>query len=525
MNRRPRYWFPVAMIVAAGGLVALVATWPELPRQQRHLWTFGAIVVSGTLIFAWFIFFSRIRFRVRFYSFLALVGSIALAAGLLRFRGVTGDLLPILEFRWKKEQKFEIAGSNDNKSKSRPAAAGEFTQFYGPARNAVLTSPELKTNWLESPPEVVWKQSIGPAWSGFAIKNGFAITLEQRGNNECVTCYEVLSGRMVWMHADPVRFWNPLGGEGPRTTPTIVNNRVFTFGSTGILNCLDLFSGRLIWSRDVTRDYKAEIPEWGFASSPLVTEGMVIVNVGAPGGHSLVAFGVSDGRQIWATGDAGADYSSPVEVELLGVRQILIFNAQGVVAHSLDGRILWKHPWPGKHPHVSVPVVTGSDTVLISSGYGTGIEHVRVIRGVEGNWTSERFWKSTSLKSKFGPVLVKDDYIYGLDDGILACVDLKTGQRKWKDGRYGHGQALLVSGVLLLTSEKGTLILIDPNPQKLTEIGSFSVFEGKTWNAPALAGEYLLWRNDQEAACIKLGVENSSAKKVAVSFAKPALHR
>jgi outer membrane protein assembly factor BamB len=125
-----------------------------------------------------------------------------------------------------------------------------------------------------------------------------------------------------------------------------------------------------------------------------------------------------------------------------------------------------------------------------------------------------------SLKSKFGPIFVKDDYIYGLDDGIFTCVALKTGQRQWKDGRYGHGQGLLVGGIILLTSEKGEVVLIEPNPEKLVEIGRFQVFSDKTWNPPALAGEYLLMRNDKEAACLQLATTPQLARNVAVSFAK-----
>ena len=130
-----------------------------------------------------------------------------------------------------------------------------------------------------------------------------------------------------------------------------------------------------------------------------------------------------------------------------------------------------------------------------------------------------------ALKSKFGPIFVKDDYIYGLDDGIFTCVDVKTGQRMWKDGRYGHGQGLMVAGKILLTSEKGAVILIKPNHEKLVEISRFQVFSDKTWNPPALAGEYLLMRNDKEAACLQLQTPKELARNVALSFAKPVPHR
>jgi len=243
------------------------------------------------------------------------------------------------------------------------------------------------------------------------------------------------------------------------------------------------------------------------------------VSVGGKNG-SLVAYDAAEGMLRWAEGRGGPEYSSPVEATLLGTRQILNFNGSGISGHGLDGKALWNHPWPGVHPKVSVPVVVSANRFFVSSGYGVGCELVTVEKSAETNWTVRSEWKSMALKSKFGPIFVKGDYIYGLDDGILACVDVKTGQRRWKDGRYGHGQGLLVGEIILITSEKGQVVLVQPDPEKLVEMGRFQVFSDKTWNPPALAREYLLMRNDKEAACLKLAARPEQARKVAVSFAK-----
>jgi outer membrane protein assembly factor BamB len=275
---------------------------------------------------------------------------------------------------------------------------------------------------------------------------------------------------------------------------------------------------------DTAKEHGTKIPDWGYASSPLLVDDQVIASVGGKSG-SLVSYSASDGKLQWASGKGDADYSSPIEATLLGVRQILNFNTAGVSGHALDGKVLWNHPWPGGHPHVTAPVVISTNQVLISSGYGTGSELIRLEKSSNEIWSVTREWKSMSLKSKFGPIFVKDDYIYGLDDGIFTCVALKTGQRQWKDGRYGHGQGLLVGGIILLTSEKGEVVLIEPNPEKLVEIGRFQVFSDKTWNPPALAGEYLLMRNDKEAACLQLATRPQFARNVAVSFANLLSHR
>jgi outer membrane protein assembly factor BamB len=263
----------------------------------------------------------------------------------------------------------------------------------------------------------------------------------------------------------------------------------------------------LLWSKDTAQENEARLPDWGFAGSPLVFDERVLVSVGGSNGRSLVAYAAADGHQVWAGGDGGSDYSSPIEVTLLGKRQILLF-AGAIVSRDLEGRQLWSYPWPGGHPHITPPLIVGTNQFFATSGYGTGCELVTLQTNAQGEWNAAREWKTLALKSKFGPVFRVAQHVYGLDDGIFCCVDLKTGQRVWKDGRYGHGQGLLVGTHILLTSEKGDVVLIRPNPEKLDEVARYHVFDDKTWNPPALAGAYLLMRNDKEAACLRLTLNN-----------------
>jgi outer membrane protein assembly factor BamB len=523
MNKQPVRWWPLMVIATLWAVaITVIWAWPEVQRQQRYERSAMTCAVAGALGFVWFLFFSQVAWRRK----LAMVGAgivlVVVFAATFRIRGVSGDLLPIFEPRWRTnptfvETKRSESGGMTNAGVAR--VAGEFLQFYGPKRNATLEEPRLETDWVAHPPKLLWKQTVGAGWSGFAVKEGLAITQEQREGSEYVVCYDVLNGATVWVHADDVRYENPLAGEGPRATPTIDGERVYTFGATGTLNCLELRSGKVVWTKDAAKENEAGVPSWGFASSPLVVDGAVVVSVGGKNG-SLVAYDAEDGRLQWAEGRGGAEYSSPVEATLVGTRQILNFNRSGISGHGLDGKVLWNHPWTGAHPKVSVPVVVSSNQFFASSGYGVGCELVTVEKSGETNWTAQREWKSMALKSKFGPIFVKGDYIYGLDDGILACVETKTGQRLWKDGRYGHGQGLLVGEIILITSEKGEVVLVQPNPEKLVEMGRFEVFSDKTWNPPALAGEYLLMRNDKEAACLQLATRPEQARKLALSFAK-----
>lgn len=496
-------WWPVIVIAGlAGGAIAVVWGWPETQRQQRYLRTAGTLLFSGFFLLLWLLFFSRIRWRVRLATFAAVLVVVGGVASAFRIRGVNGDLLPILEPRWARRAPVAAGEPAAKRVESHSRTNfGEFVQFYGPNRNGVPPGPELETNWTENPPRVLWKQPIGAGWSGFAVKDGLAITMEQRGAEETVSCYEALTGKAVWNHSDRVIYSTTIAGEGPRTTPAISGDRVYTFGATGLLNCFDLQSGAVIWSKDAAKENESHVPDWGFSSSPLVVDGKVIINIGGRG--TLAAYSGTDGKLLWCEGKAGIEYSSPIEVSLLGAEQILIFS-RNVESHAPDGKLLWEYPWPGGHPHITPPLVVASNLVAISSGYGTGIELVKVARDEANKWSAERVWKSIALKSKFGPLFQVGEYIYGLDDGIFCCVELKTGQRRWKDGRYGHGQGLLIGKQVLLTTEKGELALVEPNPEKLSEVARFEVFSSKTWNPPALAGEYLFLRNDKEAACVQL---------------------
>jgi outer membrane protein assembly factor BamB len=320
----------------------------------------------------------------------------------------------------------------------------------------------------------------------------------------------VLTGRVLWSHADPAHYHTTIAGEGPRCTPTIVGNRVFTLGATGILNCLDLESGARLWSRNIVEDAKSQIPEWGFAGSPLVFDGKVIVSAGGSDGHSLLAYHSDSGGLAWSAGERSVSYGSPVLVRLGGVRQILAFNSRFITAHDADsGKVLWEYPWGVGQPQVALPIVVGTNRVLFSSGYSVGSELLEIKPGTHTPLAAERVWRSRNMKAKFATLVQRQGFLYGLDDGVLACVDLNDGSQRWKEGHYGHGQALLVHDWLLLMAENGELVLLQPTPDAPNELHRFRVFNSKTWNPIALAGDLLLARNDQEAACLRLPVQRT----------------
>ncbi len=378
--------------------------------------------------------------------------------------------------------------------------------FRGPERDGVVRGPRIKTDWVASPPVELWRRPIGPGWSSFAVDGDLLYTQEQRGDDEIVACYKVSTGEPVWRHLDRARFWESNAGPGPRGTPTLSNGRVYTLGATGILNALDATDGAVFWSRNAAADTGVEIPGWGFTSSPLVVGDIVIV---ATAGR-LAAFDAKTGHPRWLGPTGGAGYSSPHLVTIDGVAQVLLLRGSRSTSVALiDGALLWEHVW---QPGASIvqPALAPDGDILINSADamgGNGIRRIKVAHGPAG-WTTEERWTSRGLKPYFNDFVVHKGDAFGFDGSILSCIDLKDGQRKWKGGRYGAGQMVLLSDqdLLLVLSEGGELALVGATPDQFTEVARFKAIEGKTWNHPVLVGDVLLVRNGEEMAAFRLSL-------------------
>jgi outer membrane protein assembly factor BamB len=365
----------------------------------------------------------------------------------------------------------------------------------------------LEANWSLHPPRELWRIPAGAGWSGFAVVDGIAVTHEQEGPQEVVSAFDASSGQRLWRHSHPARYATTIAGEGPRATPAIDDGRVYAVGATGWLTCVDLRTGRLVWERDAVGEYGGVVPEWGYSVSPLVVGDQVILSVGGTEGRSLVAMDRETGQTLWGGGTDRASYSSPIFDDSIGRGQILVFNHSSVAGHDPEtGALLWDHPYASGHVHVAAPLVLARDRVLVSSGYGHGSECYSLHHDPDNGWSAELEWKSRRMKAKFTNLVLQDGHVFGLDDGILACISAETGEQQWKDGRYGHGQVLLAGEHLLVLAETGELVLVDPSPQELNELARVEVFSGKTWNPPALAGRYLFLRTDSEAVCLELAL-------------------
>jgi outer membrane protein assembly factor BamB len=389
-------------------------------------------------------------------------------------------------------------------------APAEWPGFRGPQRDGVVRGVQISTDWLAFPPVPMWRRPIGPGWSSFAVRGDRLYTQEQRGDDEIVASYRVSTGDPVWRHRDAVRFWESNGGAGPRATPTLSGDRVYAFGATGILNALDGATGRVVWSRNAATDTGRQVPDWGFASSPLVVDDAVIVAVSG----TLAAYDLATGKPRWVGPQHGGSYSSPQRATLGGVSQVVLLTGAGATSVlPKTGELLWEHDWSGNA--IVQPALTADGEIVINEVSGTGglgTRRLAVTRtagpgaAIRDGWNVQERWTSTGLKPYFNDFIIHNGYAFGFDGSILACIDLKDGARKWKGGRFGNGQLLLLAeqDLLLVLSEEGELALVRAAPDQFTQVARFGALNAKTWNHPVLVGNILLVRNGEEMAAFRL---------------------
>jgi outer membrane protein assembly factor BamB len=347
---------------------------------------------------------------------------------------------------------------------------------------------------------------VGPGWGSFAVEGDLFYTQEQRGEHEVVACHRVSTGEPVWRHRDTIRFYESNGGAGPRATPTLSNSRVYTIGATGVVNALNAATGAVVWSRNAATDTGVEVPDWGFSGSPLVIDDLVIVAMSG----QLIAYAAATGDRRWLGPEGGAGYSSPHLATIDGVPQVLLLRGSRTISVApADGKVLWEHVWlPGVG--IVQPGLTDGGDVLLTNGEGMGgigIRRIALQHG-SGGWTVQERWTTRGLKPYFNDFVVHKGHAYGFDGSILASIGLDDGERKWKGGRYGNGQLILLADqdVLLVLSEEGELALVSATPDQFKELARVKTIEGKTWNHPAVVGNTLLVRNGEEMAAYRLPV-------------------
>lgn len=433
----------------------------------------------------------------------------------LQNTGINGEYTFDLQSRWSAPP-----GSNAGApSKNAPAksadtgaaievaiATAEWPGFRGADRMGHTNSPKLSADWVANPPKLLWKKPVGAGWSSFAVAGAFAFTQEQRDANEVVVCYDLATGNEVWTQQREARFEEAMGGPGPRATPTLADGAVFVASATGVLQRLKAATGEVVWQQDFKSLAKREPPMWGYSSSPLVTNGLVVIYAGGADDKGVIAFDAVTGKQRWSVASGPESYSSPQLSKVLGEDTLLMLSNNGLLLlDPITGKVRLDYAWKFEGYRALQPTVIDEDVILLPTPMSEGTRAIRVSKN-GGQLAAAELWTSKQMKADFTELIAHKGFLYGIDGSLFSCIDLKTGERVWKEGRYGKGEAVLLDSAdqILISAENGRVALLQVGSDDHKELTSFFALKGKTWNHPVLVGNTLLVRNSNEAACYEL---------------------
>ncbi len=527
---RNRFRWKTGLALFAIGAIATVTVNRNAANDtDRIIRTYEGAGITLSVLMIWWVFFSGIRFRTRLICLL--LGGFAIGGGLMlcvRHVEFTGDMRPIFWFVWDAASPSEKAQEwlNQNAPQNSIAAIPEvpddqasegtdtradliLTAADWPRNcrlngNREIAEPQCSFDWQNNVPKELWRHPVGDAWSSFTIVGEQLFTQEQRGSLECIVCYNADTGVELWRHEDNARYETAQGGIGPRATPTVTENTIFALGATGILNALNPLTGAKIWQRNICDDAESSMIEWGMSGSPMIYENTVIVDAGGYKNKAVIAYDRATGDMVWASGNHQAGYATPRLESIAGTLQLLIFHGDGL--QGLDpatGKQFWEYPWTNQYKiNVAQPMLFG-DHLFLSSGYDSGCVLIDPTTLQDGQ-PAEVWPPNKNMKLKFNEAVQREDYVYGLDDGILACIDVKTGKRTWKGGRYRHGQVLLWGDKLIVQAESGDVVVVEASPKEFKEVTRLAALSDRTWNLPIVNRARLYARNASEAVCYEL---------------------
>lgn len=392
-----------------------------------------------------------------------------------------------------------------------PLFAADWPQWLGPLRNGHSPEKGLLVKWPASGPKVLWRAEGGDGYSSIAVAGGRAITLVQRTEGKLagqrVLALDAKTGETLWMSVPYPLFKNQFGN-GPRSTPTIDGERVYAQLVTGQLICLAADTGKLLWEVDLLKKFGAKNITWGLSASPLV-EGDLVLAVPGATGAGVAAFDKKTGKLAWKTSDDKAAYASPVAATVDGKRQIIFFNAAGLLAvEPKQGKELWRVPWKTEFDcNIATPLVIGGDKLFVSSGERVGC----TLFQLKPESPPDVLWQSKGPKSVminyWATSIETGGHLYGLSGEFdkrisLVCVDVKTGKRTWAQEDFGKAAPLWADGHLLLTTKKGDLVLARATPQKYEELARVRGILGDNRTMPTLSQGRLYLRDREKILCL-----------------------
>lgn len=407
-----------------------------------------------------------------------------------------------------------------------PAAVADWPQFRGPDRTGLSPETGLIDPWPEGGPPIVWRRDIGEGFTGLVLQDGKLFTAFAEADKEFLGRFDAATGEEVWRVELGERFQESFGN-GPRSTPTLDGGTIYALGARGRLVAVDVADGAIQWSLDLFERYgifdtqvlvaiaptpqgERQLPFFGYASSPLVVDDLLIVDTGARHGKSLVALRKANGEEVWTALDSEVGYTSPTLVETLGQRQILMAAGTELVGLApADGRVLWRHPWAAT---LAQPLLVPPAKVFASAANDVGAVMVQLREGPEGIQTEE-LWRTRRLKNAWNSSVIVGDRIYGFDNATLRCVDVDTGELLWARRGLGQGTLIHADGKLIALSDRGKVFVGRATDEGFEELGSLQVLEGRSWTPMSLADGILYLRNQSQMAALDLRATATPAPK------------
>lgn len=384
------------------------------------------------------------------------------------------------------------------------ACADDWPQFLGPRRDGVSRETDLLKTWPKEGPPLRWEKKVGEGFSGPVVAGEDLIVFHRVGNEEVVDCWNALTGKEIWTFRYPTKYEDALGkGDGPRSTPVIIENRIITLGAEGKLHCLDR-KGTKVWMKDLLREYVVPPSFFGVGSSPLVVDGRVLVNIGGKGA-GIVAFSLKDGTELWRATEDQASYASPVLYQMGATKRAVFFTRNGpVILDPASGKVQFEKRWRARiaaSVNAATPLIF-ENQVFFSASYDTGGLILKLGNKVEEAWSGEEV-----MDNHYNTGVIHEGHLYGFhgrqETGpALRCVDLKTMKVCWSEDRFGCGALLAADGRLILLLETGELVLAEPSPERYREVSRFKALESPPVRAhPALASGRLYARDAQKVGC------------------------
>jgi outer membrane protein assembly factor BamB len=378
-------------------------------------------------------------------------------------------------------------------SQAMAQSAAVWPQWRGPNRDGISKETGLLKQWPAEGPPLVWKAAgAGRGYSSFSISDGKLYTMGLRGDREFVVAFDVATGKEAWATAHGSAFRNDRG-DGPRGTPTVDGDRVYALGGSGDLSVLDARTGKIVWTKNVLKEFGGSNITWGISESPLVLGNKVLVNPGGPGA-SIVALNKADGAVIWKSQSDKAGYSSGIPVQINGETQVVFFTSERAVGlDAKDGRLLWDYSRPANNvANVATPIVR-ANRVFISSDYGTGGGVVEI----KPDNKAQEIWFTKDMRNHHSSSVLIGDYLYGFSSAILTAIKFDTGEISWRDRSVGKGSLVYADGNLYCFSENGVVGLVEASPTGYKEKGRFRIPQDSlpTWTHPVVAGGRLYLRD------------------------------